>query len=406
MILQQNRLAEILGLGWLGNERRVRSNGRAITFFPTLEPVNLIFKGDRPFSYGHYGVHLGQEDRLVFLGPEANTVTGYFIDCRLGSPTLHERLVLEFKPDPSRMLCVPPGVAHTFDTFGVFSLNHYRLHLPDPEKWLSGESAWTIEGDIVNVPMGLRDDDLPIFDANMHPASGLFYEMIRRSQLDSLGDLKHQYPSTEDITFETGEVRRLKFWKRLGRTQQLPEWEPNTDIDGVGWRRHLVVWTGDETGYVPLLSKRPVEVVDRERSSIDNELCLCQRRDEVLTFLGPKDAIIRVMMVDFRRDSKTRGRRNVVEFQPTILRQLVIPRGVGYRVDGADKVFIVNCPELYSVTSETSEEPFVVPTSTITNVTLDGVPYTPDQYSELVTSASGPTIFTPLSSPRREETLL
>jgi len=308
----------------------------------------MIFKGDRPFTYGHYGVHLGQEDRLIFLGPENNRITGYFIDCRRDSPTSRNRVVTQFSPSASRALCIPPGVAHTFDTSGIFTLNAYGVWLPDPKLLFDGGTEWTIEGDIVNVPMDVTDAELPLFQANRHRASEVFYDLVRRLQSDTLADLQHQYPQTEDITFETGETKRIKFWKRLKTSQRVATWEPIESIEGAGWSSNLVVWTGADVGYVPILFKRPVSVEKCTLNVGSGEAFIVHRhRDEHLTFLGSSFDELKIDLIDCRKGSATLAGRANVTFRPSALRQLVVPRGVAYRLRGSEGAFVVNCPELF-----------------------------------------------------------
>src|SRR3954466_10784907 len=126
----EKKITPIEGLIWQTEEEIEDHVGTILTKLSQLTPINIIFKGDEPFTYGHYGVHLGQEDRLIFLGPSNSVITGYFIDCREGSISIHKRFITKFNPSSNQTLCIPAGVAHTFDTHGIFSINHYRISLP------------------------------------------------------------------------------------------------------------------------------------------------------------------------------------------------------------------------------------------------------------------------------------
>lgn len=87
----------IKGLKW---EKRWRANngGKStwVVPFPTTKPANIVFHGSKHFDYGQYGIHLGQEDRLTFLGRSTLRVFASFIDCRSNSDTFGERFNLEF----------------------------------------------------------------------------------------------------------------------------------------------------------------------------------------------------------------------------------------------------------------------------------------------------------------------
>ena len=133
----------ILGLRWEENKRIDNGTDSFVVPFPSTRPVNLVFHGEEPFEYGHYGIHLGQEDQLTFLGNSDQEITAYFIDCRDSSSTLHQRFVTQLTPNSGRRLCIPPGVAHAFDglegnvravvrvTGLIVPLPHSRLAVPD-----------------------------------------------------------------------------------------------------------------------------------------------------------------------------------------------------------------------------------------------------------------------------------
>ena len=79
------------GLRWEANWRASNGGTSYVIPFPTMRPFNIVFHGDRKFDYGHYGIHLGQEDNLTFLGSSDALIVGYFIDCRRGSPTFRKK---------------------------------------------------------------------------------------------------------------------------------------------------------------------------------------------------------------------------------------------------------------------------------------------------------------------------
>jgi dTDP-4-dehydrorhamnose 3,5-epimerase-like enzyme len=52
------------------------------------------------------------------------------VDCREGSPTLHTKLDVEFRPNPFRQLIIPPGVAHALQGLsGIFTINRAKPYL-------------------------------------------------------------------------------------------------------------------------------------------------------------------------------------------------------------------------------------------------------------------------------------
>ncbi len=231
----ETELLKIAGLHW---DTRVRVPNGADSFvvpFPTIHPVTLVYHGEQPFSYGHYGIHVGQEDRLTFLGPSNKQITAYFIDCRKSSSTRGSRLKVQFAPSSSRTLCIPPGVAHAFDGLdSVHTINDYKLFLPDPDKLFSEKSDWNPSSDVVNIPMDVSDADL-IFVEENDTASDLFYALIASQQREAIPHVTTEYPSTMDVGTQDGRKVRLMFRRtEVINESGIPEWEPVQEIQGVG----------------------------------------------------------------------------------------------------------------------------------------------------------------------------
>jgi dTDP-4-dehydrorhamnose 3,5-epimerase len=97
------------------------------------------------FSYSPFGVHVGQDDRLTFLGA-SQWITAHLIDCRTSSPTVGRELVLEFRASPRRVLIIPAGVAHTFDGLsGVVTR-------AEPVWYVDGNPDWEPDDDLISFP--------------------------------------------------------------------------------------------------------------------------------------------------------------------------------------------------------------------------------------------------------------
>lgn len=114
---------------------------------------------DALFTYGNQiGLHLGQIDQLTFVSETATTITGTFIDCRLGSETFGSRVELKFNTNINRKLIIPCGVAHSFANIGnVVTRNDLLLYSP------SVEAIWKIEEDLVAMPLDIaRDQVTPV----------------------------------------------------------------------------------------------------------------------------------------------------------------------------------------------------------------------------------------------------
>ncbi|NQX42449.1 dTDP-4-dehydrorhamnose 3,5-epimerase [Pedobacter steynii] len=339
------------------HELRIESNWRIdngkdsfVVPFPSTYPFTLVFHGQSKFEYGHYGIHLGQEDRLTFLGDPNQEIKAYFIDCRKDSPTKGKRLIYILNPSSEYCLCIPPGVAHAFDGLeNIYTLNTYKLYLPSPDKWLNGETNWNIENDVINLPMDVSDDQLNFFEPNNCEASEVFYELIRAHQKENLPKIDSEYPFTEDLEFNDGSSARLMFRKTELKKNHFPDWEPIEGIQGLGWEKHLIYWSGDESGFIPFLDSSTFYVVDHGVESYTHDAFgIHLSQQDRLTFVGDPDQTVTLHLVDCRQDSPTKHQEIKIEFKPSPLRFLVIPTGVAHRFENLHKVFTINRPFIYS----------------------------------------------------------
>lgn len=347
---------KIDGVRWEDRVRLGNGGDSHVVPFSTTRSTNLVYHGDAKFDYGHYGIHLGQEDRLTFLGPSSQTISASFIDCRSESPTRGKRDTMSFAPSSARTLCVPPGVAHSFDGLGgIHTINDYDLFLPDPEKWLSGESDWNPGADVINVPLDIAAGSEPSFVANSHRAADLFYALIAARQrtaldIEATGEQEqYDYPVTEDFSFRDGTTARLSL--RRMRAQRLHD--PSRAqaaflVHGCRWEPMPWLSSGPNSGFVPLFEQRPFYVVDHGEVSYSHDAFgIHLGQEDHLVFLGPSDQRVQVELVDCRAGSSTLHHRENLAFVPSPHWQLVIPPGVAHRFSGLERVFTVNKPKIY-----------------------------------------------------------
>lgn len=335
---------------WVQNTRLDNGQDSYVIPFPHLTPANIVFHGERKFDYGHYGIHLGQADILTFLGPADQQITARFIDCRSDSPYARREVSITFEPSSARALYIPPGVAHAFDGLErVHTINSYQLFLPTPEDWVGGRTEWTIENDVINVPMDADSSTVPLHVPNSEPASDVFYQLVADRQRTTIPTLDHEYPFTEDVTTEDGRTARLMLKKRIDRSgQDSPQVESVGEIDGVRWERHLIVFSGPNSGFVPLLDSTPYYVVDHGHESYSHDAFgIHLGQEDRLTFLGPPDQEIVLRLVDCRVGSETRHLQSTVHFRPDPKRCLIIPNGVAHRFEGLERVYTLNRPRVF-----------------------------------------------------------
>ncbi|MEU1375931.1 dTDP-4-dehydrorhamnose 3,5-epimerase family protein [Streptomyces triculaminicus] len=333
------------GLGWRENWRIDNGKDSYVVPFPTLRPATLVFHGETEFSYGHYGIHLGQADVLTFLGPSTGEITGYFIDCREGSPTAGVRERHVWSPASRRALYIPPGVAHTFDGLEfVNTINSYELFLPDPEQWVRGSLEWQPDADIINIPLDIAQEDLPYYRPNSHPASELWYDLVASQQRSMIPKISHEYPLTREVRLADGTIRRVELRKRLPKAREKA-WEPVEGVMGVGWVRHPVVVSGPESGFSALLDRHPLYFIDHGETGYSHDAYgIHLGQEDRLTFVGPRDQQVTLHLIDTRVDSPTYGADLAITFTPDPRRYLLIPPGVGHAFEHLENVFTINRP--------------------------------------------------------------
>ena len=348
--MKVQKFPQISGLKLSQNLRIENGEDSFVIPFPSTNPFNIVFHGEDEFSYGHYGVHLGQEDRLTFLGNSNQKFKAYFIDCRMGSPTKGNRLEAELSPSSEWCLCIPPGVAHAFDGLeDIHTINSYRLFLPNPENWLTGKTDWNIENDVINLPMEISDAELQYFTPNSCKASNVFYELIRQHQKENIPKIDYEYPSTEDIEFEDGTKHKVMIKKKTNRKVEFQEWEPIEGIFGLGWQRHLCLWSGENSGFIPFLEESAFYIVDHGVNPYNHDAFgIHLGQEDRLTFVSSDIQKVFVELVDCREDSPTFHKKISFEFNPTPLRFLVIPNGVAHRFERLEKVYTINRPRIFS----------------------------------------------------------
>jgi dTDP-4-dehydrorhamnose 3,5-epimerase-like enzyme len=133
-------------------------------------PFYIVDHGVEPYNFDSFGVHLGQEDHLTFLGSSCRNIRLKLVDMRRGSETLHYEEWHEFSCDPQMELIIPCGVAHAlFNMEGVFTLNRPVIYLDELGAYEPGK-------DVIDWP--LTDQNYPVFNINRQPASLDYMERL------------------------------------------------------------------------------------------------------------------------------------------------------------------------------------------------------------------------------------
>jgi dTDP-4-dehydrorhamnose 3,5-epimerase-like enzyme len=139
--------------GWF-SAKLMSSHGPLVSDFVTHEPE---------FTYNTYGIHVGQVDRLTFMASDDRVITGHFVDCRSGSPTLHHKVSARYRSSLRRRLVVPRGVAHTFDGLG-------GVVTRDEPVWYAdfANIDWDVNNDLVSIARATGQETYPTVRINVH----------------------------------------------------------------------------------------------------------------------------------------------------------------------------------------------------------------------------------------------
>ena len=137
-------------------------------------PFYIVDHGPQPYDFDSFGVHLGQEDHLTFMGSPHQTITLKLVDMRQGSDTLHLEEWHSFPCSAEMELVIPCGVAHALFGMGnVFTLNRPVLYLDAAGHYEPGK-------DVIDWP--LTDTGYPTLEVNQHSASLDYLEALVQMQ--------------------------------------------------------------------------------------------------------------------------------------------------------------------------------------------------------------------------------
>ncbi|WP_337241923.1 dTDP-4-dehydrorhamnose 3,5-epimerase family protein [Proteus faecis] len=347
-IIELNKNINIVGLDWISRWRV--NNGKKDSYvvpFATTYPINIIYHGKSKFKYGQYGIHLGQQDTLTFLGNKNQKILAKFIDCRKYSPTFKSVLSFYITPSSSRTLIIPPGVAHTFHHLeNIFTLNSYTLFLPKIDRLFSKDLTWSPNNDVINLPEDINIDDIEGYEPMTEEASDLVYHRIADIQSEGLNKHAFLHSETRKIRLDNGDNVNLRFREKIASNLKILL--PLSTILGVEFRQIPTMQTGKESGIVPLTRKSPMYLVEHGDEDYNfDSYGLHLGQEDHLTFLGDPSREITLKLVDMRKGSATLFYEDEITFNPSPNMELVIPCGVAHALFNMGNIITVNRPVIY-----------------------------------------------------------
>ncbi|WP_266171130.1 hypothetical protein [Dyella subtropica] len=302
------------GLRWEANASAMLGAADLVGASPGPQVAEIVTH-EAGFTNHHYGIHIGQIDRLTFFGQAGQRIHGSFIDCRIGSPTLHRKVSLVFEPSPLRKLVIDRGIAHTFS-----HIEHVVTR--DEPLWLLTEHnpAYSFGNDLLNFPLDVSGEAIPIVPVNHLPIPDCCYKYVLERQHQTYLKQVPVYGTRYRI-WEDGAERyalvKQNTWQMPpghGVPCAIPDW-----LRQAAWRPSFFAASGGDSYYIiqsPGVEK--VDFITPEQTGTASQITW--RQDDggaLLTFFGR--GRIRVTLKSPGRLSPT------LQFAPDPLHSLRVP---------------------------------------------------------------------------------
>jgi len=287
------------------------------------------------FAYSSYGIHIGQDDRLTFMGDSSGPIIGYFVDCRVDSPSRGVQVIAEFSPSLLRHLIIPRGVAHTFD-------NLERIVTRDEPVWHSDDENpdWNVDNDLVSVDRSVPLAKFPIVRPNPYRLPDQAHVFISRLS-QSLLETPRAYMARYKLTI--GGLERYVMFEPIEWAQDDNEVATLTSITlpgGVKASRARYAATGSRSWtLVPSTDSCVADVLLLEASPLGSEHFYHLRTQKVYTFLT-EGVTVTMSIVDCRSNSANYGKQTVINFTADPRITFTIDQGIAYRFSASTTVLV------------------------------------------------------------------
>lgn len=310
------QLKKIVGQGFF-SAKLSSSSGPLISDYVTHESS---------FEYTTFGIHVGQNDRLTFMGQASQVITGYFIDCRLGSKTVGRKVKIIYNPSMGRVLTIPRGVAHTFE-----GLEHIVTR--DEPVWYSDveNPAWEVGNDLVSFSRMELDENIPRVPPNrflLPDAAHVLMSMINQEFLKTVKAYFNRF-----LVKIGGEKKYVSLEPRNWIDQQVdPEQELGLSVAGLTYEKNRYLLTGKNSYTLVPTTGSCVSDVLLAIPNSDKLFHFHHRTARKFTFLNYEGASVILKIVDLRKSHQERQvQETKIKADPRMT--LNIPNGVAYRLE-------------------------------------------------------------------------
>lgn len=337
---ERNLVRSIEGPGGWFTTKLLSSEGPLVSDFVTHEIG---------FTYNTYGIHVGQVDRLTFMGPTDRLIMGHFVDCRAHSPTLHHKVSVSYRPSLLRRLVVPMGVAHTFDNLAEIVTRDEPIWYADFDN-----IDWDVNNDLVSIPRDSGDETYPVVRINGYRMPDEAHRFVSRLS-QSLLETPTAYASRHLLRVGSEDMYvmfQAKSWTdnedEIRLLLNLPE------VPGVVVRRSKYALTGPKSWtLVPNTGSCVADILFLPaRAHMSKNRFLHLRTRKWYTFLTNPDRKVHIQFVDYRPNSKTYGAAYSLQLTTDPRISLAIDPGVAYSLS-SEVELLVRCEhEVYVARDE------------------------------------------------------
>jgi hypothetical protein len=185
--------SSILGLHWESNlcaETPDRSYTLVTSPHSAVSDLHF-FERD---AHDDYVVHVGHSIRFTFFGAPGQLLTGDFVDCRRGSPSLRQAVRFEFSPDPRRVLHVGQGIAMRFQGLTNITVRTEPTWFDSSRE----DSHSDVGNDQIRVPTDTPASSFPSLSVNDLPLPPHVLPVLMQRQLEILRN-GGSYDTTFDV---------------------------------------------------------------------------------------------------------------------------------------------------------------------------------------------------------------
>jgi hypothetical protein len=202
MTVKFEETTRIDGLYWKKNFY-VGTGVKSFTLVANKGPIvaDILFFEDDTY-YNQFSLQIGQINRYTFFGRESDVIKAEFVDCRANSPTLHQKVLMEFSPDPRVHLVIERGIAARFSGFRNTTIRSEPILYATTK-----DNGYNVGNDRIIIPN--NSTEFPIVRTNKLPLPNEALQFLLKKEQEVIQKSENKRPSYSYDTFVNGEMKRI-----------------------------------------------------------------------------------------------------------------------------------------------------------------------------------------------------